>query len=119
MPYTILITMTFQSIVHAVFFGWLFYRLNSKQPLALGYDYDLPTATAPMYIEHNKYKTRIQIANFMTLKAAHPKSNPGPCWSTIVNCDKMKVKSEIQIEIVTIRKYSQYLYGIVCSDFIL
>ena len=54
MPYTILITMTFQSIVHAVFFGWLFYRLNSKQPLALGYDYDVPTATAPMYIEHNK-----------------------------------------------------------------
>ena len=47
MPYTILLTLTFESIVQTLFFGWLWYKLHAKQPLMIEYPQAYPTA--PLY----------------------------------------------------------------------
>ena len=47
MPYAILITLSFESIAQAVFFGWLWYKLYTKQPLMIEYPEAYPTA--PVY----------------------------------------------------------------------
>ena len=48
MPYTVLITFSFQSIVHTIFFGWLWYKLYAKQPMMIEYDYPTAYPTAPI-----------------------------------------------------------------------
>ena len=38
MPYCILITVSFQSLMHTAFLAWISYRLYTNTPLAIKYD---------------------------------------------------------------------------------
>lgn len=48
MPYTILITLSLNSIVHSAFLAWLWYKLLfTKHPLMI--EYPIAQPTAPIY----------------------------------------------------------------------
>ncbi len=47
MVYSILITVSFSSLINSIFMGWLWYKIYHNQPLLLEAQF-IPTATAPI-----------------------------------------------------------------------